>query len=42
MTMGEVRGPINITLAFIVLLDPEMSWIQHCPDGHLDGARAFR
>ena len=41
ISWGEVRGPVNMILAFVVLHDPELSWVQHCPEGHIDAARMF-
>lgn len=41
ISWGEVRGPVNMILALIVLHDPELSWVQHCPTGHTDAARMF-
>jgi len=41
ISWGEVRGPVNMILAFIVLHDPELSWVQHCPTGHTDSSRMF-
>ena len=41
ISWGEVRGPVNMILAFIVLHDPELSWVQHCPEGHTDAGRMF-
>ena len=33
--VGEVRGHVNMLLAFIVLNDPELSWTQHdCTEMH--------
>ena len=41
ISWGEVRGPVNMILALVVLHDPELSWVQHCPTGHIDAARMF-
>ena len=44
ISLGEVRGHVNILLAFIVLNDPELSWTQHdCtdPENRFDPANPF-
>ena len=41
MSWGEVRGPVNMILAFIVLLDPGLSWVQDCEEGRFNAANAF-
>ena len=41
MSWGEVRGPVNMILAFIVLLDPGLSWVQDCEEGRFDAAHPF-